>query len=60
MAILSMCYDVARLLVHVHKAGIVHRDIKPANVLWMLQSQTWKLIDYGIAAPAGARPRLST
>ena len=54
MAILSMFYDVARLLVHVHSAGVVHRDIKPGNVLWMLQSQTWKLIDYGIAARTGA------
>ena len=49
-----MMHDVAACLKVVHEAGTVHRDIKPANVLLMLQSQCWRLIDFGIAAQAGA------
>ena len=37
-----------------HQAGYVHRDIKPSNALWMLQTQAWKLLDFGIACKAGA------
>lgn len=56
VAILNMFYDVTRQLVRVHAADVVHRDLKPGNVLWMLQTQQWKLIDYGIAARCGAYP----
>ena len=48
-----MMFDLAKQLVRVHGARVVHRDLKPGNALWMLQTQTWKLIDFGIACPAG-------
>ncbi|GAP56359.1 serine/threonine-protein kinase PknB [Arthrobacter sp. Hiyo6] len=32
-----------------HKAGIVHRDIKPANVMFCEDSNTVKVMDFGIA-----------
>jgi serine/threonine protein kinase/beta-lactam-binding protein with PASTA domain len=32
-----------------HKAGIVHRDIKPANVMFCENSDTIKVMDFGIA-----------
>ena len=54
-AILQMFHDLAECLAVVHSAGLVHRDIKPGNCLWMLQSQCWRLIDFGIAATAGAK-----
>lgn len=57
LAILSMFADCAALLATLHAAGHVHRDLKPENVLLMLQSQAWCLIDFGIAAPAGAHLR---
>jgi serine/threonine protein kinase len=53
-AILHMLHDIADCLKAIHQVGIVHRDLKPDNVLLMLQSQCWRLIDFGIAAPAGA------
>jgi serine/threonine protein kinase len=40
-----------------HKAGIVHRDIKPANVMFCPDSDSVKVMDFGIAramADAGA------
>ncbi|WP_126642730.1 serine/threonine-protein kinase [Embleya hyalina] len=36
----------------IHAAGLVHRDIKPSNV--MLDVDGPKVIDFGIARPAGA------
>ena len=32
-----------------HKAGIVHRDIKPANVMFCPDSNSVKVMDFGIA-----------
>ncbi|MDJ0352487.1 Stk1 family PASTA domain-containing Ser/Thr kinase [Pseudarthrobacter sp. PH31-O2] len=32
-----------------HKAGIVHRDIKPANVMYCPESNSVKVMDFGIA-----------
>ncbi|MFF2030463.1 Stk1 family PASTA domain-containing Ser/Thr kinase [Arthrobacter sp. NPDC058192] len=32
-----------------HKAGIVHRDIKPANVMFCPESNSVKVMDFGIA-----------
>jgi serine/threonine protein kinase len=58
-AILHMLSDLASVLHCLHDAHVVHRDVKPKNILWMLHSQTWRLIDLGIAAHAGA-PRLRT
>jgi eukaryotic-like serine/threonine-protein kinase len=54
--VLGMLSDLAAHLATLHGTGHVHRDLKPENVLLMLQTQAWKLIDFGIAAPAGALP----
>jgi serine/threonine protein kinase len=51
-----MFHDLAGQLAALHAGGYVHRDLKPDNALWMLQSQEWKLIDFGIAAAIGALP----
>jgi serine/threonine-protein kinase len=36
-------------LAHAHAAGIVHRDIKPANVIIDAQTNSLKIVDFGIA-----------
>ena len=36
-----------------HRVGICHRDIKPSNILYSCQSQTFTLIDFGLACCTG-------
>lgn len=46
---------------HLHARGIVHRDIKPANLLLSrLRKCPVRIVDFGIAAPAGTRPEPGT
>ncbi len=39
-----------------HKAGIIHRDLKPANIMYDPESQTARLLDFGIARDAEDNP----
>lgn len=60
--------DVARwarglfeALAHLHASGLVHRDIKPANLMLSgLRRSPVRIIDFGIAAAAGAAPEPGT
>jgi serine/threonine protein kinase len=48
-----VCAEVCAALAAAHSHGVVHRDIKPANI--MLTPAGVKVLDFGIAAPAGQR-----
>ncbi len=54
--IVSILVQACTGLDHAHKQGVVHRDIKPAN-LFLLPTDQVKIVDFGVAAPAGAEPR---
>jgi serine/threonine-protein kinase len=47
--VLKYIADAADALEYAHSNGIVHRDIKPANMMLLIESQTIKLMDFGIA-----------
>jgi eukaryotic-like serine/threonine-protein kinase len=44
--------ELADVLSHAHRNGIVHRDVKPSNV-FVLEDGSVKLADFGIAALTG-------
>ena len=45
---------ICRALDYIHSRGVVHRDLKPENIM-IDDGDRIKLIDFGIAARAGAR-----
>ncbi|MGI0491843.1 AAA family ATPase [Alkalinema pantanalense CENA528] len=47
---LDLMLRLARSLGEVHRALIIHKDINPSNIVWNPQTNTLKLIDFGIAS----------
>lgn len=55
LEVLLDCFiQTARALEHIHQRGYAHCDLKPQNILVNSQGRV-KLVDFGIAAPLGAR-----
>jgi len=50
----GLALAICDALDYIHRNGVVHRDLKPENIIIDAQGRI-KLIDFGIAAKAGAR-----
>ena len=50
----KLTVGICEALEHVHANGVVHRDLKPENIM-VNDGDEIRLIDFGIAASAGAR-----
>ncbi|MGB3532624.1 MAG: AAA family ATPase [Microcoleaceae cyanobacterium] len=47
--ILKIAQAITEILIKVHRANIIHKDINPYNIIYHLQTQEVKLIDFGIS-----------
>jgi serine/threonine protein kinase len=52
----SLVCQLAAALEAAHGAGIIHRDLKPENIMYHPETQTVKLLDFGIARDADLPP----
>ncbi len=52
--VLKIGTEIADALASAHRLGLVHRDLKPSNI--MLTKTGAKLMDFGLAKPAGVNP----
>ena len=45
--VISLCWDLLKILEFVHEQGVIHRDIKPSNLIRREQDGKIVLIDFG-------------
>ena len=54
--VVEIMSQTCRGLQAAHEAGLVHRDLKPSN-LWVMEDDSVKIIDFGVAHKIDARSR---
>jgi serine/threonine protein kinase len=52
----SIIEQIAQGIGAAHAAGIIHRDLKPENIIYDPRTQRARLLDFGIARDAEAKP----
>ncbi|KAL8626024.1 hypothetical protein ACOMHN_012616 [Nucella lapillus] len=49
--------NLLRALRYIHQSDVIHRDVKPTNFLHNLQTETYALVDFGLAQDAPVKLR---
>jgi diguanylate cyclase (GGDEF)-like protein len=46
---LALAIDIADALMQIHKQNVIHKDINPYNIIWNIDTNQLKIIDFGIS-----------
>lgn len=52
----ALALQLADVLAHIHRLGLVHRDIKPRNIIFDDKTGRARIVDFGIAVGGGFQP----
>ncbi len=55
---LNLGLRICRTVGDIHQAGIIHRDINPSNIIWNIEKDIIRIIDFSVASDV-ARERTS-
>lgn len=47
---LSLAVDITDALMQIHRQNIIHKDINPSNIVWNMDTNQLKVIDFGISS----------
>ena len=46
---LNLAVRIAEIIGNIHKHNIIHKDINPSNIIWNIEKDIVRIIDFGIA-----------
>ncbi|MCP4135236.1 MAG: serine/threonine-protein kinase PknK [bacterium] len=46
---LDLAVRIAKIIGNIHKRNIIHKDINPSNIIWNIEKDILRIIDFGIA-----------
>ncbi|MCP4176485.1 MAG: serine/threonine-protein kinase PknK, partial [bacterium] len=47
--ILNLCIRITEILGNIHKHNIIHKDINPSNIIWNMENNDLRIIDFDLA-----------
>jgi len=48
-AFLELAHSITEIVAQIHRAKLIHKDLNPQNILYNPQTETLKIIDFGIS-----------
>ena len=46
---ISLAIQITEIIGNIHKRNIIHKDINPSNIIWNIEEDIVRIIDFGIA-----------